>query len=401
MTVAKGLPAGASLLLNFISHTETKKTGAAAYEVIYGHNEDKLKRPITKMTIDQVVAAQPSWTKRFGSSAAGAYQVMRNTLDAPNTLSDIAGEMGLTGDELFDAEMQDLIGYHLLKRRGFAKFMAGKLSTEAFGLNLAKEWASFPVLKRVKGAHRMVNRGQSYYAGDNVNKALVAPERVEAILAKVATAAAPAPKPRRPEPVVDEPDYEEPPVPRPRADRAAARFTDKKTVQRVQALLWDLGYTEVGSRDPETGDFDGRIGTLTKGAIAAFRNENDLPPGDHIDAELLEALATVQPRDLGTDRTDATAKDVGKQVPEVHNSLISRVWAWFLGGGAAALGVGSAAGDADPNPKGTLKQLLGYFLDVPGWFWCAIIVVIALAIVWHNSRAVKSGVEAFQTGARR
>lgn len=396
MTVANGLPAGASILLDLISSIEAPQ----GYETIYGNNQGKLKRPITQMTLDQVEAAQPTWTKRFGSSACGAYQFMKNTLDAPGTLRDIEGEMGLTGEELFDPELQDLMGYHLLKRRGFLKFMAGAMSIETFALNLAKEWASFPVLKRVKGAHRTVNRGQSFYAGDNVNKALVKPEKVEAILARVAAAAAPAPKPRRPEPLVeDEPDYD-PPVPRPRADRQAARFTDKKTVQRVQSMLWDLGYTEVGSRDPN-GDFDGRIGTMTMGAISAFRNENGLPPGDHIDAELLEALATAQPRDLGTERTEATPKDVSKQVPEVHNSLLSRVWAWFLGGGAAALGVGSAAGDADPNPKGGLKQLLGYFQDVPGWFWCIIVVVIALAIIWHNSRAVKSGVQAFQTGARR
>lgn len=398
MTVAKGLPAGASILLDFISSIEAPK----GYNTIYGNNQGKLKRPITEMTIDQVVAAQPGWTKRFGSSAAGAYQVMRNTLDAPNTLNDVAGEMGLTGDELFDAEMQDLIGYHLLKRRGFTKFMAGNLSVEGFGLNLAKEWASFPVLKRIKGAHRIVARGESYYAGDELNKSLVRPEQVEAVLAKVATAGAPVPKPRRPEPVVEEPDYD-PPVPRSRKERPVTPPThsDEATVRRVQSQLWELGYTEVGSRDPKTGEFDGRNGILTKTAILAFRNENDLPVNDTIDDELLAALGTAPKRELAAKRADATPAEVREQVPEVKASFLSRAWAWFLGGGAGALGIGMGAGDADPDKNGFLKQLAMKLLDVPGWAWCAVVVVIALAIVYLSSKGEKAGVQAFKDGSRR
>lgn len=397
MTVAKGLPPGASILLDFIRSIEAPQ----GYDTIYGNNQGKLKRPITSMTLDQVEAAQPTWSKRFGSSACGGYQFMRDTLDAPGTLRDIEGEMGLTGEELFSPELQDLMAFHLLKRRGYLKFMAGSISTVQFALNLAKEWASFPVLKRVKGAHRMVNRGETFYAGDKLNKALVPPEKIEQVLAKVA-AAGKAPR-REQEPAPEEVLQEERPVPvpRPREDRQLARYTDEDTVRRVQRQLWDLGYTEVGSRDPNTGDFDGRIGTMTRAAIQAFRNENGLPMGDYIDGEMLKALAIAPPRDLGAERTEATPTEVAKQVPEVQNSILSRVWAWFLAGGAGALGVGQAAGESDPNPQGTFKQVLGMILDVPGWLWCAIIVVIAVAIIWHNNRAVKSGTEAFQTGARR
>lgn len=63
--------------------------------------------------------------------------------------------------------------------------MAGKISRTEFGKRLAMEWASFPVLTVCKGAHRQLNRGQSYYAGDGLNKALVAPEKIEALLDKV------------------------------------------------------------------------------------------------------------------------------------------------------------------------------------------------------------------------
>ncbi|WP_204327022.1 hypothetical protein, partial [Stenotrophomonas maltophilia] len=74
------------------------------------------------------------------------------------------------------------MGFHLLERRGYSRFMAGRLSVTAFGLNLAKEWASFPVLRACNGQHRKVERGQSYYAGDGQNHALVTPEAIEALL---------------------------------------------------------------------------------------------------------------------------------------------------------------------------------------------------------------------------
>ncbi|MFK3776570.1 hypothetical protein [Agrobacterium sp. NPDC089420] len=59
-----------------------------------------------------------------------------------------------------------------------------------FGLNLAREWASFPVLSATKGEHRDVARGQSYYAGDRLNKSLVKPEQVEQRLRHVRELAA-------------------------------------------------------------------------------------------------------------------------------------------------------------------------------------------------------------------
>jgi muramidase (phage lysozyme) len=199
----RSVPAGAALLLGFIYKTETSRNPPECYEVIYGHNQDELPKPLTTMTLDEVEAAQPYWSKRFGSSASGAAQFMRNTLDAPQTLRDIEGEMGLTGKELFSPSLQDRMAYHLLKRRGYAQFMAGKLSIEGFGKNLAKEWASFPVLADTTGAHRKIKRGQSYYAGDGLNKALIKPEEVENLLKLVRTVS-PEPKPTSP-PVAPKP----------------------------------------------------------------------------------------------------------------------------------------------------------------------------------------------------
>lgn len=185
----KTVPSGAAILLDFIRETEVGRGDRASYDVIYGNKQHKLPRPITSMTLDEVEAAQSGWSKRFGSSAAGGYQFMKNTLDAPRTLRDIEGEMGLTGQERFTPDLQDRMAYHLLKRRGYPEFIAGKISRSEFGKRLAQEWASLPVLADMKGATRKVRRGQSYYAGDGLNKALVRPETVEAVLKRVLEAA--------------------------------------------------------------------------------------------------------------------------------------------------------------------------------------------------------------------
>jgi muramidase (phage lysozyme) len=166
------IPAPAHEILKLIRVTETGRADATAYEVIFGHNEDKLTKPITEMTVDELQKHQPGFTKAFGSSASGAYQHMFATL------KEQIKKLGLSGEELFDAAMQDMLGYELLKRRGYERWIDGKISTDTFMIGLAKEWASFPVPSRMKGAHRTVERGQSYYAGDGLNKALVGPDIV-------------------------------------------------------------------------------------------------------------------------------------------------------------------------------------------------------------------------------
>ncbi|MFC0809128.1 hypothetical protein ACFHWW_27420 [Ensifer sp. P24N7] len=200
-TLPAFVPAHAKLLLNFIGDTEAPE----GYDTIFGNRQDRLPVRLTMMTYGDIVDAQANWNNKgwvkrhwgflTASSAAGRYQFMRATLIG------IAQEIPtLSGNMLFDADLQDKLGYHLLLRRGYDKFVAGDMSIAAFGKALAQEWASFPVLAACKGAHRDLRRGQSYYAGDGLNKALVKPERVEAVLRQVlavvdAEPLAPLPKP--------------------------------------------------------------------------------------------------------------------------------------------------------------------------------------------------------------
>ena len=187
------VPAGAALLLDFIAKTEVGSTGRASYDVIYGHNQGKLPKPITTMNLGDLIDAQASFTKRFKSSASGRYQFMRATLQG------LAQELGLRGTQVFDPDLQDRLGYHLLIRRGYNQFIAGTICRTEFGKRLAQEWASFPVLAATKGAHRQLVRGQSYYTGDALNKALVTPAKIEAVLDQVKVAGN-ATAPAAPEP---------------------------------------------------------------------------------------------------------------------------------------------------------------------------------------------------------
>ncbi len=243
----KTVPAGAALLLDFIAQTEVGSTGRASYDVIYGHNQGKIPKPITRMALGDLIDAQNSFTKRFKSSASGRYQFMRATLQ------DLSKELGLRGSQIFDPDLQDRLGYHLLIRRGYVEYTAGKISMIEFARRLAMEWASFPVLAKTKGGGKdkngnplklMVERGQSFYAGDPLNKALVKPDAIESLLRHVKAAGNGQAKARSDQSQADQPEP----------------FLKSK-----RAWLW--GYIGTVSPAAALGAFDWRVQMLIVGSI--------------------------------------------------------------------------------------------------------------------------------------
>lgn len=208
------VPAGAAILLDFIGRVETGKTGPEGYGVIYANKQNRLAKPLTEMTVDEVQAAQAGWAKAHGSSAAGRYQFMRTTLRG------LVADLGIPGGAKFNPDLQDRLGYELLKRRGYANFAARVLPPRAFGNQLAMEWASLPVLMDTNGAKRKVRRGETYYAGDGVNKVLTSPEQVEDVLTASLVGrpgARPEPAPIPPPPDIPAPDPVQPAPAKPTA----------------------------------------------------------------------------------------------------------------------------------------------------------------------------------------
>lgn len=147
-----------SPILNLINKAE-----GADFNTVFGGG----KKDLSSLTIAQVLEQQKTQTKTKGSSATGAFQVMRGTLQS------LVKQGVVRLGERFTPELQDRIGHALLERRGYSKYIAGEWDKERFATELAKEWASLPVPKRMKGAHRIVEAGESYYAGDGVNKSTI------------------------------------------------------------------------------------------------------------------------------------------------------------------------------------------------------------------------------------
>lgn len=170
------IPAGARYLLDFIGSKEAPRDG---YNTVYGEKQARLHKPLTGWTVNEIINAKPTFTKRFGSSACGRYQFMRDTLRGLVAMQPEIGGLRFT------PALQDQLGWALLIRRNYKKFAAGTLSMTAFGKALAQEWASFPVLAATKGAHRDVKRGDTYYLGDGVNKVLASAAEVERVLREV------------------------------------------------------------------------------------------------------------------------------------------------------------------------------------------------------------------------
>jgi len=145
-------------LLDFIAKHES----GGNYNIVWGgiNRKHRPPKPLTNMTIGEVLGWQDSIDRLYQSEAAGKYQIMEDTLRT------LYKEAGMTGNSLFDEKGQDQLATALLRRRGLDKYLSGHMSVEEFCNNLAKEWASLPVVSGPK-------KGKSYYAGDGLNKALI------------------------------------------------------------------------------------------------------------------------------------------------------------------------------------------------------------------------------------
>lgn len=159
-------------LLDLIARHESESSAAkqnvsSGYDVVVGQAFKMYPpvKPITTMTVSEVLSWQKEAIRKSGYSAAGRYQVIRKTLQS----------LGVNSNALFDKETQDVIGIMLLYQRGWDKWVTGELSTTAFADNLSKEWASLPY-----------RTGRSYYDKDaHGNRSLVSREKVLQVLNKI------------------------------------------------------------------------------------------------------------------------------------------------------------------------------------------------------------------------
>lgn len=153
------------------------EAGPAGYNADYRNDDHWI---LTNRTLSEVQSlGKLQVTQGEGSSAIGGYQFISTTL------SNLRAKLKLTGKEIFDTNLQDDLAYTLMCSRGLTSYKKGLISAEAFANGLAKEWASLPVVTAMQGAHRKLKIGQSYYAGDGLNKALLTPSQVLAAIRQI------------------------------------------------------------------------------------------------------------------------------------------------------------------------------------------------------------------------
>lgn len=153
-----------SSLLNLIGGAEGGRDG---YNAIYGgiRASDRPSKPITQMTVAQVLAWQDRIDPYYRSEAVGRYQVMEDTLRG------LVNKGAVSKNAIFNAATQDKIAVLLLEGRGLDDYRRGDISASQLANNIAKEWAGLPV---VTGP----NAGRSYYDGFNGNSATTTVSKV-------------------------------------------------------------------------------------------------------------------------------------------------------------------------------------------------------------------------------
>lgn len=150
---------------------------ASAYDVVWGginhmdRPQNRVGKPLTRLTVQEVLDWQDSIDAKYMSEAAGGYQIMEDTLRP----------LGHRG-ELFTADLQDRLALRLMDWQNLQN------SPARLALKLAKTWASVPVLQPMQGRYKWLIRGESYYTGDGLNRANPeAADELEAVLAEVLT----------------------------------------------------------------------------------------------------------------------------------------------------------------------------------------------------------------------
>lgn len=166
-----------SNLLSAIRKHEAPKGYGQVYSGAKGVGKNA---DVSKMTLDGVLNFQTTMlAKGSASTACGGYQFLRKTLKAT------IAEMGLKGSEVWTPELQDRMAVYLMQKRGLGEYLDGTLSAEGFANNLAKEWASLPVVSGPK-------KGRSFYAGDGLNKSFHEPSAIMALVSAVKAPRKPA-----------------------------------------------------------------------------------------------------------------------------------------------------------------------------------------------------------------
>ena len=111
------------------SDEKARKNGLrSGYDVAFGYR--RTTKPLSQMTLDEVDQLQHGMGEH---TPVGRYQITRKTLQG------LRKNLGLNGNQVFNAELQDRMGRELMRGIGYD---SRKLSPSELQARFANQWAS-------------------------------------------------------------------------------------------------------------------------------------------------------------------------------------------------------------------------------------------------------------------
>jgi murein DD-endopeptidase MepM/ murein hydrolase activator NlpD len=149
------------------------KESGGSYTKMYGGKENP---SLVNMTLQEVSTFQAAHAKKTGSAAMGRYQFM-NALGQGDAV-------GLKPTDKFSPANQDKMAVGLIVNKRKVTLDMIKSNPDEAMIRLGMEWAAIGMPKSMRGHRRMVAAGETYYAGDGMNKAHITPAQMRAAFAK-------------------------------------------------------------------------------------------------------------------------------------------------------------------------------------------------------------------------
>lgn len=175
------------------------------------------------------------------------------------------------------------------------------------------------------------------------------------------------------------------PVPTP----APIVVDEKELIAKVQGLLRDKGY-------PEVGEVDGNMGNRTRNAILAFEADNGLPLTGKVTDALLVALIKAPVRQNSSLRETATEKDLkGAESIKLGDWLKKIALGVLTASGLGGLTEGTASFDEITSGVNDAKEMFTAFGPMAKW-----VIGLGLgAVVYHfASKIIREQVKAYREG---
>ncbi|CAM3843717.1 N-acetylmuramidase domain-containing protein [Agrobacterium radiobacter] len=164
---------------------------------------------------------------------------------------------------------------------------------------------------------------------------------------------------------------------------------DTKLIERVQDLLWDKGY-------PEVGESDNKYERRTRNAILAFQADNNLPLTGEITDELLAQLVKAPKREMAPARQNATEKDL-KAEPVVKEASWLKKIGMTIFGGALFGGVTDGTASLEDISNG-VTQVRTIFETIQPFLPWLLMAAAGAGVFYFGRRAVHKYVEAYREG---